>query len=136
MKEACALPDIVEVNVEDPNDAFSDMRDVVDMQLISGHKGYSRLALPLDEKLVDEMRLTLKINKRQIGRCLEMLLLSFNRKRKREKDFRFEVKKRLYRFNADALTQMKKEERVEKLNETYETVVKDYERILNNLNKA
>lgn len=41
-----------------------------------------------------------------------------------------QVKARLYRFNYEMLSQMTTEERKEALGKTYESVVEDYERIL------
>jgi histone acetyltransferase 1 len=46
------------------------------------------------------------------------------------RDYRIQVKARLYRFNYEMLSQMTPEERKEALAKTYDTVVDDYDRIL------
>jgi len=47
-----------------------------------------------------------------------------------ERAFRLQVKERLYRFNYEILVQLEKEERLEKLEETFQSVCEDYSRIL------
>jgi len=44
--------------------------------------------------------------------------------------FRLQVKERLYRFNFEILAQMEKEERLQKLEETFQSVQEDYKRLL------
>jgi len=46
------------------------------------------------------------------------------------KAYRLQVKERLYRFNYEVLVQLEDKERLEKLEETFQTVYGDYQRIL------
>ena len=86
----------------------------------------------------------MKIAPRQFLRVVEMHLLSSIPKSVRKADelddsnpkmreyglWRLWVKKRLYKHNKDLLSQMEKEERLDKLDEVLEGVVTDYVRLL------
>ncbi|CAE6404436.1 unnamed protein product [Rhizoctonia solani] len=98
---------IVELTVEDPSEAFEDLRDRNDMERL----------LSLE---------------RQFHRLIEMLLLREldSSSKQAQKAFRIQVKERLYRFNYEILAQLEKEERLEKLEETFQSVRTDYQRIL------
>ena len=67
-----------------------------------------------------------------MARCFELALLRNLDKRNKAqyKAFRLQVKERLYRHNAEALATIEKEERKEKLHETFLGVEEDYHRIL------
>lgn len=73
------------------------------------------------------------ISQRQFYRLLEMILLlnlnSTSPTPAQTKAYRLTVKKRLYLFNKEQLLQIEVEERKEKLQETYEGVVRDYGRL-------
>lgn len=132
MEHYAGDPDVIEVNVEDPNEAFCDLRDKCDLLRMS------RLSEAESGPLEIQVR-QLKLNKRQSDRCVEMLMLRKLLRSKqtksvaRMKPFRLAVKKRLFKHNIEVLAQIDKDERYEKLQETYESLIEDYERILSTL---
>ncbi|KAI9226603.1 MAG: histone acetyltransferase type B catalytic subunit [Piptocephalis tieghemiana] len=124
--------EISEINVEDPNEAFADMRDKRDVAFLAKNQVIQGLEAPLSREKVMKLKEQYKMNKRQLERCLEILLLRplrTTREERRMKPYRLSVKRRLYRHNR-VLKDMEAEERVEKLEETYQSVVEDYHRIL------
>jgi histone acetyltransferase 1 len=108
--------------------------------------------LPTDQllpaEIMDQLLTETRIAPRQLSRLVEMQILSNIPERHRQlaritrKDrasdendrayyfWRLVVKERLYKHNQDQLAQLEVEERVEKLEETVESVQRDYERIL------
>ncbi|TKX24368.1 putative histone acetyltransferase type B catalytic subunit [Elsinoe australis] len=158
---------ITELTVEDPNEAFDDMRDIADLvHLRTTNSTFSSLRLPssiattalspsepipLDLLVSTDTRKTLskqsKIQPRQLGRLIEMQLLStiprgnrstsrITRKEKSSNEndrqyyfWRLLVKERLYQHNRDSLAQLDREERVEKVEDAVEGVQMDYERL-------
>ncbi|KAF9821637.1 hypothetical protein IEO21_00483 [Rhodonia placenta] len=171
-----ASPHIAELTVEDPAEAFEDLRDRNDLKMLFANERFMREALgecwagtaggrpgdtgvsidgggrvgtngaarsraaakrgrlgpPADKAWLEKWRNELKIASRQFHRLVEMLVLRYLDPAdvKAQKKYRLQVKERLYRFNFDALSQLDKEERQSKLEETFNTVRKDYERIL------
>ncbi|OCF74848.1 histone acetyltransferase type B catalytic subunit [Kwoniella mangroviensis CBS 8886] len=137
-------PEVAELTVEDPAEAFEDLRDRNDLRFLvsNGILDDPKFSIgigPSDElsrservKWESEIRKKYKIAQRQFDRLLEMLLLKqLDLKEEKElKKYRLHVKARLYRFNYEMLSQMTLEERKEALAKTYESVVEDYERIL------
>ncbi|OCF58050.1 histone acetyltransferase type B catalytic subunit [Kwoniella mangroviensis CBS 10435] len=137
-------PEVAELTVEDPAEAFEDLRDRNDLRFLvsNGILDDPKFSIgigPSDElsrservKWESEIRKKYKITQRQFDRLLEMLLLKqLDLKDEKElKKYRLHVKARLYRFNYEMLSQMTLEERKEALAKTYESVVEDYERIL------
>ncbi|RDB23989.1 Histone acetyltransferase type B catalytic subunit [Hypsizygus marmoreus] len=162
-------PNIAELTVEDPAEAFEDLRDKNDLQMLlsnqrfmeegfggaavsygggrvggigragksgrgggasSGAKG--KMGPPADRAWVEKWRSDLKIAGRQFSRLVEMLiLLRLDPSDARGmRAYRLQVKERLYRFNFEVLAQLEKEERLEKLEETFQSVREDYLRIL------
>ncbi|KIJ44181.1 hypothetical protein M422DRAFT_60053 [Sphaerobolus stellatus SS14] len=136
--------DVTELTIEDPAEAFEDLRDKNDLKMLLSNveffkEGYGelpakkgKLGPPADKAWVEHWRLKLKIAKRQFQRLTEMLIL---RKlnpadTKATRAFRLQVKERLYRFNFDALVQLDKDERLEKLEATYQNVRDGYQQIL------
>ncbi|KAK0474226.1 acyl-CoA N-acyltransferase [Armillaria novae-zelandiae] len=154
---------IAELTVENPAEAFEDLRDKNDLQLLfangkfmqegfggdgvshgggrvggvgkggrSGRGGRSekgKFGPPVDRHWAEKWRKDLKIAGRQFSRLIEMLILS----RLDPADlraYRLQVKERLYRFNFEIFAQLEKDERLEKLEETFQNVREDYSRIL------
>ncbi|KAG7441079.1 histone acetyltransferase type B catalytic subunit [Guyanagaster necrorhizus] len=154
---------IAELTVEDPAEAFEDLRDKNDLQMLfahtkfmqegfggdglshgggrvggvgksgrsgrGGHSEKGKLGPPVDKHWAEKWRRELKIAGRQFHRLIEMLILS----RLDPADlraYRLQVKERLYRFNFETLAQLEKDERLEKLEETFQSVREDYSRIL------
>lgn len=87
---------------------------------------------PADKAWVEKWRKDLKIAGRQFQRLVEMLiLLRLDASDARGlRAYRLQVKERLYRFNFEILAQLEKDERHEKLEETFQTVKEDYHRLL------
>ncbi|TFK72215.1 histone acetyltransferase type B catalytic subunit [Pluteus cervinus] len=172
-------PSIAELTVEDPAEAFEDLRDKNDLQTLfaneqfmkeafgeesvsygggrvesssygggrvggvgkggrSGRGGVGnmmtkgKLGPPVDKGWAEKWRKDLKIAGRQFARLVEMLILSRLSPSdvRAMKAYRLQVKERLYRFNFEILVQLEKEERLEKLEETFRSVKEDYQRIL------
>ncbi|KAI9499197.1 acyl-CoA N-acyltransferase [Zychaea mexicana] len=127
-----ARSDVKELTVEDPSEAFADMRDRNDMRYLNSHNAFDKLIAPVPRKVMKEMRQKYKLTDRQMQRCVEMYLLSrVNRLQKEAyRLFRLQVKQRLYLFNLDALRDLDPEDRKEKLDLTFENVIEDYHRLL------
>ncbi|KAL1918178.1 uncharacterized protein VTP21DRAFT_3444 [Calcarisporiella thermophila] len=132
-QEFLSREQIVEITVEGPNDAFSDLRDKNDLRYLISQNALKELEAPVPKETVAELRRKYKLTKRQTQRCIEIWLLKNLNKTDPDqiKRYRLQVKERLYRFNLDALSQMERHERLEKLEETYRNVEEDYHRILN-----
>merc|ERR1719431_875549 len=94
-------PDVLDIVVEDPSEAFVLLRDYVDCLACRSLKAFSKESLLASDKLTDDMerdaRLDLKINRRQAKRVFEILRLSaINENDKQQmKAFRLAVKARL-----------------------------------------
>lgn len=158
-------PHIAELTVEDPAEAFEDLRDKNDIQMLQNHEQFIReaygssqsaggrvggvgrarksgrggttqtkgkLSPPVDRTWIEKWRRDLKIAGRQFQRLTEMLILLHLDPLDAEalKAYRLQVKERLYRFNFELLVQLDKQERFEKLEETFQNVCDDYARIL------
>ncbi|KAI0345086.1 histone acetyltransferase type B [Trametopsis cervina] len=151
---------IAELTVEDPAEAFEDLRDRNDLRMLIGlekfmtegfgedtvgggpdrhgrgkgkaKKGKGKMGPPVEKGWAERWRIDLKIAGRQFSRLIEMLQL-----RSIEggdplamRAYRLQVKERLYRFNFEVLMQLEKDERQQKLEETFQNVCEDYRRIL------
>ncbi|KAF7970666.1 hypothetical protein HWV62_23316 [Athelia sp. TMB] len=162
-------PDIAELTVEDPAEAFEDLRDRNDLKMLLAHtqfmeegfgsggvgashgggrvvkgkskvragplgttKGSAKMGPPTEKGWAEQWRRDLKIALRQFQRLTEMLIVLHMdpADARAERAFRLQVKERLYRFNYEVLVQLEKEERLEKLEETFQSVREDYSRIL------
>lgn len=160
------VEEVREFCVEDPSDVFMDMRDTRDLIRLrkdvefealtmadvadtvltpKSKKSKAAVAMSGGEKGVGKFdhRVFMRRHKmpaRQFWRLLEMHLLSqikAGKKSGREpKKYRLLVKRRIYLQNVDVLGQVDRLERVEKLEETYRNVVKDYERMLEGVERA
>ncbi|KAL2074017.1 hypothetical protein VTL71DRAFT_7795 [Oculimacula yallundae] len=153
-----AEPETVEITVEDPNYAFDDMRDLNDLARLRTLPEFRAIKInttikPDPEEVIpnnivdlpalEKIRKKMKIAPRQFLRVVEMHLLSHIPKSVRKAEVLDEtpkmrefalwqlwVKKRLYKHNKDLLSQMEKEERLDKLDEVLAGVVGDYTRLL------
>ncbi|KAK6609894.1 histone acetyltransferase type b catalytic subunit [Botrytis cinerea] len=136
-----------EITVEDPNEAFDDLRDINDL----GRPAPAKL---FDTDAYEKLRIQSKIAPRQFARLHEMYLLSIippsakaallrdtGKPQKslpppRKEDehmyylWQLLVKQRLYRHNKDALAQFDRGERIDKLNEALMGVEADYGRLI------
>ncbi|KAG9100649.1 histone acetyltransferase 1 [Ceratobasidium sp. UAMH 11750] len=137
---ALARDDVVELTVEDPSEAFEDLRDRNDLKMLlsleefvqQGQGTSGKFGPPVDKQWAEKWRKDLKIASRQFHRLIEMLILRRldPSSKQAQKAFRLQVKERLYRFNYEILSQLEKDERLEKLEETFQNVRTDYQRIL------
>ncbi|TCD60783.1 histone acetyltransferase 1 [Steccherinum ochraceum] len=95
-------------------------------------KTLGKMGPPVDRKWMEKWRVELKIAQRQFNRLIEMLILKHMNHADGPafKQYRLQVKQRLYRFNYEILMQLDLEERQKKLDETFQGVKKDYDRIL------
>ncbi|KAF9967063.1 histone acetyltransferase 1 [Mortierella alpina] len=128
----CSRKEVREMTVEDPNEEFSDLRDKNDMKHLTAKGVFKDLQAPIKKARIEQVAQTYKLTKRQVARCFELALLRNLDKRNKAqyKAFRLQVKERLFRHNAEALNTLDKEERIEKLHETFLSVEEDYHRIL------
>ncbi|KAF9975599.1 histone acetyltransferase 1 [Actinomortierella ambigua] len=124
--------DIREMNVEDPNEEFSDLRDKNDMRYLTSQNVFKNLKVPIKKDMIDSVAKKYKLTTRQVARCFELALLRNLDKRDKAayKEFRLQVKQRLYKHNAEALSTMDRRERIDKLHDTFLRVEEDYLRIL------
>ncbi|KAK1598723.1 histone acetyl transferase HAT1 [Colletotrichum navitas] len=152
-------PQTLELTVEDPNEAFDDMRDLADLTFLRSLPEFSshRPSQPpsgtvpkdlVDQELLKNLRQKTKIVERQFKRLIEMQTMSqlpasvkvgFGEEQKakptKEEKHHYHlwqlfVKQRLYRQNADVLGQLDQSERSEKLNEALGSVELEYARLL------
>ncbi|KAJ7043083.1 histone acetyltransferase type B catalytic subunit [Mycena alexandri] len=163
-------PNIAELTVEDPAEAFEDLRDKNDLLMLLSHQRFmeegfggesvshgggraggvgkggrsgrggnravvaskGKMGPPAEKPWVEKWRKDLKIAGRQFHRLVEMLiLLRLDPTDGRAmRAYRLQVKERLYRFNFEILAQLEKQERLDKLEETFQSVQDDYMRIL------
>lgn len=150
-----------EITVEDPNEAFDDLRDHNDLKFIRTLPELDTIKINMDfkpesdqdrydivdHKAVEALKKRTKIANRQLGRLLEMHLMSklpvsvrpalqrsklaaTPNERKMYLLWKKWVKSRLYRHNLELLQQMEKQERMDKLNETESSVELEYIRLL------
>ncbi|KAK9317920.1 acyl-CoA N-acyltransferase [Lipomyces starkeyi] len=126
---------VKEVTVEDPNVAFDDMRDRCDMERLDkigiwNDDGFTNA--PVSKEWVRFAEAKTKIIPRQFQRLMEMALL--RRLKKSEgneyRKYRLQVKQRLFKHNKEALKDLDKFERIEKIDEAYRSVEEDYYRLL------
>jgi histone acetyltransferase 1 len=160
VRDFLADPIIKEITVEDPNEAFDDLRDYSDLKQLRENDTFERIKintsvsiprsgkLPtseiIDKALLRQQRLRNKIAPRQFDRLVEMHLLSLipveNRVSSsgaggwKEYDlWRLLTKQRLYKFNRQSLAQLDLPDRIDKLDDVLEAVENDYVRLLRGL---
>ncbi|GAA5968162.1 hypothetical protein JCM11641_003754 [Rhodosporidiobolus odoratus] len=124
--------EVSELSVEDPSEAFDDMRDKCDLYTLIRDNALDGITAPLNREKTEAIRLKHKLANRQFYRLVEMLLLltSDPNDEAVQKAIRLTVKKRLYLFNKEQLLQIEdKDERKEKLQDTFEGVRADYQRL-------
>jgi len=123
--------EVAELTVEDPSEAFQDLRDKTDLKRLISEGRFNQIRAPLDKAWSAKTRSELKLAERQFARLVEMiLLLSLDPKDPvASRAYRLLVKERLYRFNYDLLASMEKGERRETLRTTYEGVLDEYQRL-------
>ncbi|KAK6519666.1 histone acetyltransferase 1 [Arthrobotrys megalospora] len=145
IKEYLASKQVREIVVEDPSEDFEKLRDLSDfkrlskLSLINDEVAERLLERKTSRDWIDTERAKAKMPMRQFQRMIELLLLEhilvkkgpdYNKQLDRYMTY---VKERLYRHNKDILMQLEREERSEKLHETYGRVHGDYEAYLHKL---
>lgn len=111
-------PDVLDIVVEDPSEAFMYMRDYVDCMACRSLKVFSKEALKEAKSFGDDMeheaRHKLKINKRQARRVYEILRLTTTDENDKSemREFRLTVKRRL---NQPYAAEKRKLEKCQKL---------------------
>jgi histone acetyltransferase 1 len=140
--------DIAELTIEDPSEAFQDMRDKVDYRTLVAAGVFDGIVAPVDPVWRETTRKEWKLGSRQFYRLIEMALRSDllnaleedassaskaiekGQSKDIEKDYRLMVKERLCRFNYEILAPMDNKERKDTPHQTYESVVDEYDRLL------
>ncbi|KAL8293125.1 hypothetical protein RQP46_000819 [Phenoliferia psychrophenolica] len=127
-------PEISELTVEDPSETFEDMRDKADLHTLLSASALDSLSAPIPRSLTEPIRKKYKLADRQFYRLVEMILLLDLDSTDKAKStaFRLTVKKRLYAWNREMLAQIEPDERKVKLQETFQSVLEDYTRIVQN----
>lgn len=144
-----ARTEIAELVIEDPSEAFQDMRDKVDYRTLTSAGVFERRKAPINAKWREDARAEWKLGKRQFARVLELALRRGVQKTKAgaasgaggkakeardaERQYRLLVKERLHRQNFELLSEMDTSERKESLGTTYDSVVDEYDRLLGQL---
>jgi len=126
---------IQEITVEDPSEAFQNLRDIQDLHRLTSALTQSNLTpLTFSNKSFPgaDIRTRAKLPVRQFARVCEMFMLQGIEKgdEKSMKAFRLLVKARIYKQNKDVLAQLDRLERIDKLHDTYLHVEDEYKGLL------
>ena len=128
-------PAVSELTVEDPSEDFDRLRDGNDLRRLLDPGGFvetakaaGKLHAPVDAKWIESQRLDHKLAPRQWARVLEMVqLMNLDTSDAEQiRQYRLQVKARIYRQNKDILIQLDKAQQRAKLQETFEGVVEEY----------
>lgn len=123
-EQALNDPRICELTVEDPSEAFDHLRDTCDLRRLAADPAMAKVQVPA---LDQAARARYKLAPRQWARVGEMLaLLRLGQDAESCRAYRLQVKARLYRVNREVLEAMPREQRLEKLHETFESVMDEY----------
>lgn len=129
---------IIEIVIEDPNESFDDLRDRNDVVRLVDSKviDLSELTVELasDQTWFSKLKASQKLEKRQLSRLLEMLLLyklkNYDSTNLSKKKIRLFIKRRLYEKNKEALLTLDQPTRLDKLQTAYDALEQDYYRIV------
>lgn len=128
---------VKDITVEDPTEAFSDLRTICDLNTLKNALGNtsldSRYVIPSPAE-IEELRIKLKFSPQHMQVLMEIHLLrhllqyqSVDDILQNSSQFRTWVKKRIYSKNAEALAEIDdEEERKDAVQETFENVIEDY----------
>ncbi|SCU78229.1 LAME_0A03774g1_1 [Lachancea meyersii CBS 8951] len=127
MKNWIDDPKVLEITVEDPNESFDALRDRCDYRRLrdSGFNLCIPDELPINENWIEFQRTSLKLEKRQFMRLVEMFLMSNSSSK-----FRLQVKKRLYEKNYELLRDLDAPTRNDKLQTAFLSISKEYEAVI------
>ncbi|CDO92659.1 unnamed protein product [Kluyveromyces dobzhanskii CBS 2104] len=126
-KQWVSDPSVIEITVEDPNESFDDLRDRCDFERIMNDKLLLDCPneLPINPDWINRKQQTLKLEKRQFSRILEMFLLY-----QKSPNYRLQLKKRIYEKNFEGLMDMDDDSKKDKLQTAFQSLTEDYNRIL------
>ncbi|KXN67456.1 acyl-CoA N-acyltransferase [Conidiobolus coronatus NRRL 28638] len=134
------MDNVIDFGVEEPNNDFSDVRDLSDLKTIINSPTYETLTLPYDEELIQTIYKTFKFSKKQVHRALELahMYKVFSIKDKIEymksyNEFKLQVKRRLYKVNSVGLSHLSAFEMKYQLDELFTKFVDDYIRLVKKL---
>ncbi|AGO13866.1 AaceriAGL001Wp [[Ashbya] aceris (nom. inval.)] len=119
--------EISEVTVEDPNEAFDDLRDRCDFMRLSdaGLSNTIPETVPIPQTWLKEHARNYKLSLGQFTRLVEMILLYDE-----SPNFEMQVKARLYQKNHEVLAGMDMDTTKAKLQEAFTSLQEDYARVL------
>lgn len=121
---------IIELTVEDPNEQFDDLRDRNDLEMLYNTSDLFKNLKEMDtvsDEWIELQRNQFKLEKRQFNRLIEMILLYL----KKVSLFKDIVKRRIYIKNYDSLCDIEDQDmKLQAINESYNLVKEDYERII------
>ncbi|KAK6454007.1 acyl-CoA N-acyltransferase [Scheffersomyces xylosifermentans] len=127
---------VIEIVVEDPNESFDDLRDRSDLVRLSESLKLSDISTKITPEWIQNTRKSLKLEKRQFARLLELVLL-YQSKNKlgsdSKKDIRLFIKKRIFEKNKEGLSALDENTKKDKLQTAYTSLEEDYFRILGDL---
>ncbi|ODV92373.1 hypothetical protein CANCADRAFT_85895 [Tortispora caseinolytica NRRL Y-17796] len=134
---------VKEICVEDPSEAFDDMRDVSDLIRLGRPRGTypslweSGFLDMVDPASIQSQSKIEKIVPRQFQRLVEMARLgNLNSKSKAEKKaLRIAIKKRLFLHNKEALKDLERPDQLQRLDQAYDSVIEHYKEILNTVKR-
>ncbi|KAJ2563169.1 histone acetyltransferase 1 [Coemansia sp. RSA 1822] len=128
-----ASSEYADLSVEDPSEAFDDMRDRNDMRYLLKRNAFDQIkSAPVEQSVVEELQQKHKLSRRQMTRCIEMALLKTIKSEKSVEfgRFRLFVKRRIYAQNMDLLQALDVDERKQKVADSFASVVDGYRRVL------
>ncbi|WFD27533.1 histone acetyltransferase [Malassezia nana] len=122
---------ICELTIEDPSERFDHLRDACDLKRLEHDQDVlAHIHAPVDRAWSHAARARHKMAPRQWARMLEMLALVHLRDEPVDlQAYRLQVKARLYGVNREVLDMLPREQRLEKLHETFEAVIDEYAEI-------
>ncbi|ODQ79663.1 hypothetical protein BABINDRAFT_162030 [Babjeviella inositovora NRRL Y-12698] len=126
MERWLADPLVAEVTVEDPSEAFDDLRDRCDLTRLARTLLADVRAADVDADWLRARQRAEKLDARQFHRLTEMALVHQGAA---PRATRLLIKRRLYAKNRDALADLEEATRKDKLHTAYERLVEDYQRI-------
>ncbi|KAG5519926.1 hypothetical protein PMAC_000203 [Pneumocystis sp. 'macacae'] len=130
-------PRVQEITVEDPSEEFEYLRDKQDIIRLksSGIFDNKEFKAPVQYSWILKTQKKYKISLNQFIRCMEIVLLEkLNMENEKEyKEYRLQIKQRIYKKNFENLNQYNKGEILKKLEETYKSIEEDYFRVLKSM---
>ncbi len=124
---------VTEITVEDPSEAFDDLRDRCDLARLATYNVWKapEFKAPIDNIWIKKTQSKYKIDQTEFQRLIELGLLKYLKSDPESiKLYRLQVKSRLYKKNKEALDGLEPQEKKSKIQEVYDRLVVDYHRLL------